>query len=130
MDKRKLRCPVICETLNKRFFSIKDAAKFAKVNNWTMSVKMETAGQFIDKEGNVYKRLKPMITKNAYKNTGAEILVDRPHYTKTKVEAEKSPVSGIELAKSILKNKAFEYVNANNFKVAKELLDVIEQIKE
>ena len=125
----RIVCPVICETLNKRFSTINAAARFAGVNNWTMSVKMETAGQFVDKKGNVYKRLKPMQTKNCYANTGDTIMIEKPHHTK-EVEQSKATISGIELARNILKDKVASYIQSDDFKIAKELLEVIELIKE
>lgn len=70
-DNRKVK--VYCKTLGKWFKTIGAAAKFAKVNDWTMSRKMETAGCFIDNEGNEYIRSKPMKTKNEYKSTGTTL---------------------------------------------------------
>lgn len=67
-DKRKVK--VYCKTLSKWFKSIRSAAKFAGVDDWSMSKKMETAGSFIDNNGNEYIREKPMKTKNQYENTG------------------------------------------------------------
>ena len=57
---------VYCKTLNKWFGSIKSAAQFAKVDDWTMSRKMDVLGSFVDKYGNEYERSEPMITKNKY----------------------------------------------------------------
>ena len=42
----------------------------------------------------------------------------------------KSNISGVELAKSLLKDKLTDYIKNDNFAIAKELMDVIEQIKE
>lgn len=67
--KRKY-CKVLQVNTGKIFKTIKEASEYAGVDSWTMSVKMETAGSFIDKNGNEYKRLSPMITKNKYVNTG------------------------------------------------------------
>lgn len=67
-DKRRIR--VYCKTLSKWFKSISAAAKFAGVDGWSMSKKMETAGSFIDDIGREYIREKPMRTKNKYENTG------------------------------------------------------------
>jgi hypothetical protein len=55
------------------FSTIAAAAKFAQTNKWTMGVKMDTAGGFIDKYGNEYVRERPMETKNKYKNRGKKI---------------------------------------------------------
>lgn len=66
-------CKVLQINTGKIFNTISEASRYAGVDSWTMSVKMETAGSFIDKNGNEYKRLSPMITKNKYVNTGKTI---------------------------------------------------------
>lgn len=65
LPKTKLRhstknCPVFCETTNTTYDSITAAAREANVNSWTMGLKMDKAGKFIDKNGNVYVRSRPM----------------------------------------------------------------------
>lgn len=124
-DKRN--CPVICETLNKKFNSIKEASKFAKVNGWTMGMKMEAKGQFVDKNGNVYKRLKPMNTKNVYTTPTDSITKEIAHYTK----AVNTPV--VESAKvnspiSILQNNAIDLIKAGNYKEASSFLSALETL--
>ena len=131
--KDKRNCPVICETLNRKFKTITAASKFAGVNEWTMGLKMQTAGQFIDKNGNVYKRLKPMNTTRTYTNTGDMIQKEMKKHSKVVepvIEQPKPALSGIQLAQTILKGKAIDYIQNNNFELAKELLDVVKQIKE
>ena len=130
----KSACPVICETLNKKFNTIKSAAKFAKVDGWTMSKKMETAGQFKDSLGNIYKRLKPMNTKNTYENTGDTVLkswskkrsvstiINKP------VVQESQKQDKLNIAKSVLKDKVIESINNNDYTLAKNLIDVIEEL--
>jgi hypothetical protein len=49
-------------------------------------------------------------------------VVDVPVSTETK--------SAIQVAKDALKEKILGYIEADDFKMAKELMDVIEQIKE
>ena len=66
-------CKVLQVNTGKIFNTIEAASRYAGVDSWTMSVKMEVAGSFIDKNGNEYKRLSPMITKNKYVNTGKTI---------------------------------------------------------
>jgi hypothetical protein len=53
-------CCVYCETNGKTYKSISEAAEAVGVSNWSMGVKMEVAGKFIDKYGNIYKRGEPM----------------------------------------------------------------------
>lgn len=129
-------CPVVCETLGKTFKTIRQAANFAKVDGWTMSKKMETAGQFKDKEGNIYKRLRAMRSKNVYANTGdtlkttrafAHRTINKPIVEVTSVVQE-SPVNKSDMAKSILKSKVIESIKNNNYTLAKNLIDVIEEL--
>ena len=61
---------VTCVTTGEVFKSLKDAAQDARVDSWTMSKKMETAGSFISRDGKEYVRERPMVSKNTYKNTG------------------------------------------------------------
>lgn len=77
---------VYCKTLKKWFRSIKDADKFAKVNDWTMSKKMTTAGSFVDFDGNEYVRLEPMKSKNIYNNTGTTLKKIIKRHKKVKTE--------------------------------------------
>ena len=124
--------PIYCENLNKTFKTIRAAAKFAKTSTYTLSTKTEVSGRFVDKAGNIYTRLKPMNRKSTkqYPNTGDTLKFERSTgYVKAPVVAKEN-ISGIALAKSILKDKVNSYVQSDNFKMAKELMDVIEQIKE
>lgn len=126
--------PIYCENLGKTFKTLKEAAKFAKTSTYSMSTKTQVAGQFVDKVGNVYKRVKPMKTNKQYPDTGDKIKFDKASgYNRVSVKTEQpiaNTVSGIQLAKNILKDKVAAYVQSDNFKMAKELMDVIEQIKE
>lgn len=124
--------PIYCENLGKTFKTLKEAAKFAKTSTYTMGIKTQVSGQFIDKAGNVYRRVKPMKTNKQYPNTGDTLKYNKASgYTKTKEEQPaQQTISSVQLAKNILKEKAAAYVQSDNFKMAKELMDIIEQIKE
>lgn len=145
----RLECPVVCENLNLHFRNIKQAAAYAKVDGWTMSKKMTAAGQFKDKDGNIYKRLKPMKSKNVYENTGdtlkttrafAHRTVNKPvsnqpiQVLETKSEEILRPaqpvlnVDKIQLAKDILKEKVIISVQGGDYTLAKNLIDVIEEL--
>lgn len=52
-------CGVTCSD-GTTFKSIRDASKHANAKMWTMSLKMETTGKFVDKNGNEYYRNSPM----------------------------------------------------------------------
>ena len=134
-------CPVEAKTLDGKVFSFKtitDAAKYA--NNWAMGMKMQACGQFTDKNGVVYKRLKPMNTKNQYTTPTDTITKTVIKHKKHSVKSVKENVvdvpvsaetkSAIQVAKDALKEKILGYIQEDNFKMAKELMDVIEQIKE
>lgn len=121
----KRNCPVICETLNKKFNSIKEASKFAKVNGWTMGMKMEAKGQFVDKNGNIYKRLKPMNTKNIYKTPTDGITKEVTHHTKTTPIMESIKVDS---PISILQNNAINLIKAGNYKEAGSFLNALETL--
>lgn len=124
-DKRN--CPVICETLNKKFKTIKAAAKFAKVNGWTMGMKMEAKGQFIDKNGNVYKRLKPMNTKNVY-TTNSDTLTKEIHRnTKTTTPVINNVVKE-NGSISALQNDAMNFIKTGNYKQATKFLEALKMI--
>ena len=73
---------VFCEDLGIWFNSIKEAAAFAKVDDWTMSKKMDIEGSFIDLENHIYKREKPMITKNNYRIKGNYQSIKRKKHTR------------------------------------------------
>ncbi len=66
--------------------SIKDAALAAGVNNWTMSVKMATAGKFVDKDGLEYTRLDGADYTDKYSNTGVYLSHARSYAPRTNVE--------------------------------------------
>lgn len=59
-------CPVLCQTTGERFESISALAKALNMDAWTLSLKMETAGYFVDSNKNKYIRLQPMHTSVKY----------------------------------------------------------------
>lgn len=119
-------CPIYCETLNKTFKNIKEAAKFAKVSDYTLSTKTELSGRFIDKEGNVYTRLKPMEHRNknkTYPNTGEQLQFDRMSGYKINTaqikEKEVTPVS-------ILEDSAISFIKSGSYQQANKCLKALE----
>lgn len=60
------RVKVKCITTGETFNSIAEAAQYAGVDDWTMSVKMAGFGYFVDSKGYKYVRETPMKTKNTY----------------------------------------------------------------
>lgn len=139
----RLECPVVCENLNLHFRNIKQAATYAKVDGWTMSKKMTAAGQFKDKDGNIYKRLKPMKSKNVYENTGDTLKTTRAfaHRTVVKKDLEEAKpaqvieelpaqqvVDKIQLTKNVLKEKVIASIQTDDYTLAKNLIDVIQTL--
>lgn len=59
----KAAVQVKCLETGKIYPSIGAIAKELGINMWTMSVKMEETGKFIDKQGKSYIRLSPMVKK-------------------------------------------------------------------
>ena len=86
--KKSKNCGVICETNGKVFTTITQAAKYAGCNDWTMSVKMTAKGQFVDSLGRVYKRLRPMESKNTYTTCSDKMV--KPNYKKKSKKEQKN----------------------------------------
>lgn len=59
-----------------------------------------------------------------------ELQVEQPTITPKTIVKEPETISGIQVAKNILKEKIMDYIKTDNFAVAKELMTVVEQIKE
>lgn len=59
-----------------------------------------------------------------------ELQVEQPVITPKDIVKESEAISGIQVAKNILKEKIMDYIKNDNFTVAKELMTVVEQIKE
>lgn len=64
--KTKIGCLVYCKNTGKTFKSITAAARYLKIDSWTMSRKMQKFGYFEDANGNKYEREYPMVSKNVY----------------------------------------------------------------
>lgn len=64
---------VVCITTGVVYDRLGDAALAAGADAWTMSKKMEASGGYVDANGNEYRRLTPMRTKNKYKDTGKKL---------------------------------------------------------
>lgn len=134
---KRQSCPVICENLNVKFKSITQAAQYAQADSWTMSKKMATAGQFIDKNGNIYKRMKPMKTKNTYSNTGAEVkriveFHERPNARKQEVAqpvVREQVVDNNSEIRSFLHDKLLSSVKADLLDDAKAYITILEKLK-
>lgn len=125
----KVKC-IMPDKTEHIFSCINAAAKFAKADHWTMSKKMEAAGKFIDSLGREYIRLKPMRTKNVYVNTGPTLSKTYNTSTSKIKSVEKpKPIDNMDLAKTILKEKAIEYIQKNDFKTAIDLITVVDTLK-
>ena len=95
---------VLCKTTGITYNTIEEAAKVAGADSWTMSKKMTTAGGFIDKNGNEYVRLSPMVSKNTYEDTGKKLKSHRGFHTRKSqtVINDLPPMPVDELPKEII----------------------------
>jgi len=132
-------CKVICSD-GTVYNSIEQASKAAGVSGWTMGVKMETAGSFVDKNGNSYTRERPMETKNVYRNTGN--YMKKPRQVKSTTVYTKPIVENIQPitetpaanntnaadAKQVLKEQSIKFIQQNDYNTAKVLLDIIDKL--
>ena len=59
-----------------------------------------------------------------------ELQIEQPVITPKDIVKEPEAIFGIQVAKNILKEKIMDYIKNDNFTVAKELMTVVEQIKE
>lgn len=119
-------CKVYCPTKGRWFKSICAAARFAGVNDWTMSKKMEVSGSFIDAEGNEYFRDRPMKTKNTYEDTGNAIKSVRtfkgrrkrttvktePAFTFQELPAPVQDLINSEISRMLVSNVPWEEIKA------------------
>lgn len=125
--------PVKCITTGETFNSIGAVAKQLGINMWTMSLKMEKAGKFIDKEGKTYIRLKPMQqrTNRDYGNQRPDISRELIRHNKTEktnnvvnmpvIQTVNKETTVIES----LKHSTVELINCKKYNEASTLLTVI-----
>lgn len=139
------RCKVFCETTGKVYPSIKAAAKELGVNCWTMGVKMDVKGQFVDKQGNVYKRERPMESRNVYFTKTDSLqnwnkVNQKPNkdvYKQSETKPEQTVMAEVlkpqatteNIAVKVLKEQAINFVNNGDYATAKTLLETIEKIQ-
>ena len=110
--------------------SISAAAKACNEHMWTMSVKMEETGKFIDKEGKQYIRLAPMnkLTDRVYGIKASTVTRDIKPYKKT-VQAietvESQPVSAKDnIIQSLIKSTNLLMDN-KNYSQAAQILTIL-----
>lgn len=87
-------CPVFCKDTGKTFKSIQSAARYLKVDSWTMARKMQAFGYFEDSKGNKYERAYPMDTAKKYDASTQPILQRCYHTRKTSVKTFEKEVVG------------------------------------
>lgn len=138
-------CKVFCETTGEVYPSIEAAAKAIGVSGWTLSMKMQVKGQFVDSNGNVYKRERPMDSKNVYSTKSAGIKnwnqtgqkslrniyvqpTNEPEQT-VMTEVLKPQATTENIAVKVLKEQAINFVNKGDYATAKTLLETIEKIQ-
>lgn len=127
----KRACPVLCETTGKMYPTITAAAKVAKANCWTMGLKMETTGKFIDKDGNTYVRTKPMVSKEgiSYSNKYSEVIRPVQHYIKKKVNVSDDIENKTEnFTYSTLEKTAIDLISKKRYKEASAICTVLNDL--
>ena len=85
---------VVCITTGVVYNRLGDAALAAGADAWTMSKKMEASGGYIDANGNEYRRLTPMRTKNTYKDTGKKLKAKREYTPRPSRRGVKLNITG------------------------------------
>ena len=89
-----------------------------------MSLKMNTAGSFIDKYGNEYIREHPMSTKNNYKNRGKKIKREvKKHKRKSNEVAQRVKDGLFHRDYTPIKTKSNDFVFANLPAPVRELIE-------
>lgn len=106
------------------FKSYAAASKFIGVDSSTVQSAVK-AGRTHVKE---YLLANAMVEPEPIKTV--ELQVEQPVITPKDIVKEPEAISGIQVAKNILKEKIMDYIKNDNFTVAKELMTVVEQIKE
>ena len=127
----KRACPVLCETTGKMYPTIAAAARAAEANSWTMGIKMETTGKFIDKDGNTYVRTRPMVSKEgvSYNNKYSEMVRSVKHYIKKKVDTSNNVENKNESFEySTLEKMAIDLISKKRYKEASTLCTVLNDL--
>ena len=120
IDKPAKKGIEITSSDGKTFKSITQLADYLRMNVATLTQRFYRDGKYTA-NNIVYTKLTPI--KQEIKETiKEEVQVIQPE--------PKSNISGVELARNLLKDKLTDYIKNDNFAIAKELMDVIEQIKE
>lgn len=113
------------------YVSLKQLAQYIQVPDHVISNALSKRGKFIYKDV-VYVADKPRAKRNRtskYAEIYAENPGVQPGYSTTSVVPTVKD-SNIETAKTLLKNKISAYIQKDNFEMAKELMSIVEQIKE
>lgn len=127
----KAGCPVRCITTGKEYSCISQAAKAIGVNSWTMGLKMEKAGKFIDNNGNEYIRLIPMQTNRDYPDTPANIVKEhnvksiKKHIPTVFVKENTS----LEQALEVIKNEAIARIKEGSYQEATKYIEALTLMK-
>lgn len=122
-------CHVLCTTTNKEYDSISAIAKAIGVDSWTMGLKMEKAGKFIDKNGNEYIRLTAMNTNRDYPKQRPDLarsIVRSKQSTNKKVEnAEIKANNTLTNAIDSIRKIAIEHIQNGSYAEASNLLEAL-----
>lgn len=128
---RHYTCPVLCTTTGVKYSSISAAAKVANCHNWTMGLKMEKAGKFIDKNGNEYIRERPMNSSRTYPAQTPTVEKEVPFMNRKSNSVVSNTISASTLSNlnseevKVLKSITTNLINSNQYNEAKLMIDIL-----
>jgi hypothetical protein len=127
-------CGVKCITTGKIYDSITEASKDAHAKLWTMSVKMQETGKFIDKKGHEYIRLQEMKkrTNNSYcvKTSTVRPVKSYTHKTAKVTPSAKTEIMSsnnllLDTAIGSIKTGAVNLMKLKKYNEASSLLNIL-----
>lgn len=130
-DKRARGCPVTCITTNEKFDSIQAVANKLNLNAWTIGLKMDKAGKFIDKNGNEYIRELPMKSRKSnvvYPEQKPFMLHSNIIKTPRVVTSINKPVNVRENTISTLKTISSDLLKNGMYKEASYICEALVQL--
>lgn len=125
----KTAVQVKCLETGKIYPSIKAIARELGINMWTMSVKMEETGKFIDRQGKSYIRLSPMVKRVNHTYGFKESSITRNIHRNNNVQSiEQSNTKEVSAKDTIIQNlvkSANLLTDTKNYSQAAQILSIL-----
>jgi len=125
----KAAVQVKCLETGKIYPSIGAIAKELGINMWTMSVKMEETGKFIDKQGKSYIRLSPMVKRVNHTYGFKESSITRNIHRNNNTQfIEQSNIKEVSTKDMIIQNlvkSANLLTDTKNYSQAAQILSIL-----